>query len=93
MKIETPTTDASPSTLDNRIGRAVDVHVPVLEAMIPPATAKLQEDEVWPKKGEKKGKKKKKVVIRQQPFFARRSEGHVVFRGTEVVDAEGVYCA
>ncbi|KAJ3572910.1 hypothetical protein NP233_g2768 [Leucocoprinus birnbaumii] len=38
-------------------------------------------------------KKKRKVVVRQQPVFARRSEGHVVFRGVEPVDMEGVYCA
>jgi len=90
--VEPPITDASTSIIENRVGKTVDVHDPALEATSPPVTPKLEEHEVWPKE-EKKGRKKKKVVIRQQPLFARRSQGHVVFRGTEVVDAEGVYCA
>jgi len=92
--MEPPITDASTSIIENRVGKTVDV--PALEATIQSATTKLEEHEVRPKeekKKEKKGRKKKKVVIRQQPLFARRSGGHVVFRGTEVVDAEGVYCA
>ena len=96
IEMEPPITDAPTSIVENRVGKTVDVHVPALEATIPPETTKLEEHEVWPKeekKEEKKGRKKKKVVIRQQPLFARRSQGHVVFRGMEVVDAEGVYCA
>lgn len=54
-----------------------------------------------PSKNEKKAqerkrkerKTRKKIVVRELPLFARRSEGHVVFRGGEVVDMEGVYCA
>ena len=93
IEVEPPITDASTSIIKNRVGKTVYVHDPALEATSPPATPKLEEHEVWPKEEKKGRKKKKKVVIRQQPLFARRSQGHVVFRGTEVVDAEGVYCA
>lgn len=80
-------TDISTSTIEDQVEKTADVHITIPEATIPPTTTELQGHE---KKEEKRGKKKK-VVIRQQPLFARRSEGHVVFRGTEVVDTEGIY--
>lgn len=80
-------TDISTSTIEDQVEKTADVHITIPEATIPSTTTELQGHE---KKEEKRGKKKK-VVIRQQPLFARRSEGHVVFRGTEVVDTEGIY--
>lgn len=50
---------------------------------------------------QKKTKKKKKKasnlplpipIPRQPPLFARKDAGHVVYRGGEMIDMEGVYC-
>lgn len=53
----------------------------------------LIEDATKQKEGvSRRPRKKKKVVARVPPLFARRDAGHVVYRGGEVVDMEGVYC-
>lgn len=36
--------------------------------------------------------KRKKRIPREPPLFARKDVGHVVYRGDEEVDMEGVYC-
>lgn len=46
------------------------------------------------KKTRKKKKKKLPTVLapREPPLFARKNAGHVVYRGGEAIDMEGVYC-
>ncbi|KXN85850.1 Ribonuclease P protein subunit p21 [Leucoagaricus sp. SymC.cos] len=57
------------------------------------STTRTLEHEV-PNNGKKRRMRKRKGgVVREPPLFTRRSAGHVVFRGGEVVDTEGVYCA